>query len=90
MNALDQFLEQRNNAMFIQCLGENISIKCNNKTLNGFFLGVEPNKLNSVLYQENSILLPKKEVKLNGDFEYFQIKNISLCTKKVNSKCYNV
>lgn len=85
MNALDQFFEMRNTAVLLQCLGEKIKIKKKEKEVNGLFISID-NKLDNLLYQENSIMLTKKEESLDEDFEFFKVENIFFSVKKANSK----
>ncbi len=85
MNALDQFFEMRNTAALLQCLGEKVKVIKKDKELNGLFISID-DKLDKLLYQENSIMLTKKEEQLDDDFEFFKVENIFFSIKKANSK----
>ena len=96
MNVLDEFLNQRNAAILLQCLGENISINFNNsnnnnnnkKEVTGIFVSTNLNDIDSILIQEDNLMSNKKIIDISNseEFEFFKIKNINLNVKKPMSK----
>lgn len=86
MNALDQFLLERNAAIFLQCLGEKLTVKDKDNTTDGIFLSIELDNMNKLLYQSDSLMCTNKEMKLGDDIEYFRIENFPIVNKKANSK----
>ena len=95
MNALDQFFEQRNSAILLQCLGEKISInfdnkKTDNNKIKGIFISTNINSMDKILIQEDNLMCLKKEINITeeDDFEFFKIENINLNLKKPLSKYF--
>jgi len=90
MTALDNFLQKRNISLFLQSLGEKVTIsKINSEnkirtTDTGLFISIDTDNLSKILIQKEDIMLTKQEIQLDVDLEYISIENINFQTKKSN------
>ena len=61
MTALDDFIKDVNNTLFVHCLGEKILFKTEkNKLITGDFLSINPKNMNDILYHDDETYIKER------------------------------